>query len=224
MTAAHWPGPCRDFAPAGDLLSCTDKKVGKETAPVPSPLRFAAGSPAMLATRGSRRTRFATRRSNSCAKSVDEVRFAHASGCCASRLLQGGAPNTEHPTAKPDSRPHRGISIPPSEPAEERKALRPRAQHASSTDFAQLSERSVAKRVLCEASRPEYRREPEAKRRAGGSGAVSLVTFLGAQENRRFRRSQSDSPAGAKTEGFAKSPLGLRTNPLIPKPSQYPHQ
>ena len=191
--------PSREFASAGDLLSCADKKVGKQTAPVPSPLRCATGSPALLATRGSRRTRFATLRSDNCAKSVHEVRFAHASGCCASRLLQGGAPSNQQPTAKPESRSHRGIWVPPSEPAEERKALRPRAQRASSTDFAQLSERSVAKRVLCEASRPEYRREPEAKRRAGGSGAVSLVTFLGAQE--------SDSPAGAK------SPLGLARKP-----------
>jgi len=30
---------CRDFAPAGDLLSCQDKKVGKEAAPNAWPLR-----------------------------------------------------------------------------------------------------------------------------------------------------------------------------------------
>jgi hypothetical protein len=210
VTAAHWPGPCREFAPAGDLLSCADKKVGKETAPVPSPLRCAAGSPAMLATRGSRRTRFATRRSNSCAKSVHEVRFAHASGCCASRLLQGGAPKqptAQQPTAKPESRSPRGISIPPSEPAEKHRALSPRAKLASTTDSRRLFEQSVASRVRRAGSRTEHRREPEAQRRAGGSGAVSLVTFLGAQE--------SDSPAGAKTEGFAKSPLGLGINPPL---------
>ena len=196
MNGACRVRPSREFAPAGDRLWLRRNlrfsgrpESRQRVAPVPSP-------------RGSRGTRFATLRSDNRAKSVDEVRCAHAPGSCASRLLQGGVkeqPNS--PIAKPGSRSHRGISLPPSEPAEERKGLRPRAQHASSTDSAQLSERRVAERVLRGASRPEYRRGPEAQRRAGGSGAVSLVTFLGAQE--------SDSPAGAKSR------LGLGAHPTM---------
>ena len=182
---------CREFAPAGDLLSGRPESR-QRVAPVPSPLRCAAGSPAMLGRRGSRRTRFATLRSDSCAKSVNEVRCAHASPSCASRLLQGGVkeqPNS--PIAKPGSRSVRGIWVPPSEPAEKRRALSPFAKRTSTSDSRRLSEQSAATRVRRAGSRTEHRRGPGAQRRAGGSGAVSLVTFLGAQE--------SDSPAGAKS-------------------------
>jgi hypothetical protein len=168
--------PSRDFVPAADLLSCTRKKVGKESAPVPSALF--EGCPAMLGARGSRRTRFATLRSDSCAKSVADAGFARASGSCASRLLQRRTPQQPKTTAKPESRSPRGISLPPSEPAEERKVLRPCAQRTSLTDSAQLFERSVAKRVLRGASRPEYRREPrcEAKGRADRGRFLCLLS------------------------------------------------
>jgi len=194
MSGGLAPRPSRDFVPAADSLSWAPKKVSKETAPVPSPLRFAAGSPAMLGRRGPRKTPSATLRSNSCAESVDEVRCAHASPSCASRLLQGGVP--KQPTAKPDSRSQRGIRLPPFEPAEERKVLRPCAQRTLRTDSAQLFEQSVAARVLRGASRPEYRREPLATRGAGGSGALSLPTFLCAQESR--------SPAGANSRHYSR--------------------
>ena len=186
MKAGQCPGPCREFAPAGDLLSCADKKVGKETAPVPSPLRFAAGSPAMLATRGSRRTRFATRRSNSRAKSVDEVRFAHAPGCCASRLLQGGAPeqpNSQQRRPKVGSR--RLFNHPPSEPAEQRKGLRACAKRTSSTDFARLFERSVAKRVPRGPSRPEQRRAARSEAEGRAVRGRLFAFFLVAQKEGR---------------------------------------
>ena len=42
---------CGDFAPAGDLLSWSAKKVGKEAAPAAPPLGY-EGFPAMLETRG----------------------------------------------------------------------------------------------------------------------------------------------------------------------------
>ena len=185
--------PSGEFAPAGDLLFERPKSRQKD-APAPSPLRFAPGSLAMLAAQGSRRTHFATLRSNSCAKSVDEARFARALGCCASQLLQRGVteqPNSQQPIAKPARRSQRGISLPPFSTAEQRKTLRPRVQHASRTDSAQVFERSVAKRVLRGASRSEQRRAPEAKRRAVRSGVVSLPTFLSTQESR--------SPAGANS-------------------------
>ena len=81
---------------------------------------------------------------------------------------------------------------------EERKVLKPRAQHASTSNSAQLFEQSVAARVLRGASRPEYRREPAASLRAVRSGGA-LCLLSGGPENRRFRRSQSRSPAWAKS-------------------------
>jgi hypothetical protein len=196
------PRPSRDFAPAGDLLFAPPKSRQKALPCKTGP----AGSPAMLEAQG--RAELTSLRSVQTSVASQILKRAARAPWASALLggLEGEAPEQpQQPTAKPEGRSRRGIPLPPSEPAEERKALRPRAQHASSTDFAQLSERSVAKRVLCEASRPEYRRGPEAKRRAGGSGAVSLVTFLGAQE--------SDSPAGAK------SPLGLGVNPMLTEAS-----
>ncbi len=191
------PRPSRDFVPAADLLSCARKKVGKESAPVPSPLRCAKGSPAMLGAQG-RAELTSLRCVQTCgAKSEPEARCARALGSCASRLLQRGTPSSQQPTARPASRLTPAVRYAPFSTAEQRRGLRACAKRTSRTDFARLSERSVAKRVPREPARPEQRREPEAQRRAGGSGAASLVTFLGAQE--------SDSPAGAK------SPLGLRT-------------
>jgi len=182
------PRPSREFAPAGDLLSCADKKVGKETAPVPSPLRFAAGSPAMLKARG--RAELTSLRSvqTSGAKSVLEARFARAPGSCASRLLQGGAPKqptSQQPTATPESRLAPAVLHPPFEPAEERRALRPRAQHASSTDFAQLSERSVAQRVLREASTTEHRRAARCEAKGRAVRGRLFAFFLVAQKEGR---------------------------------------
>ena len=178
--------PSRDFVPAADSLSCARKKVSKESAPVPSPLRCAAGSPAMLATQGSRGTHFATLRSDSRAKSVVEARCARALGCCASRLLQRGTP--KQPTANSQTRSAAVTRLfihPPFSAAEERKALRPRAQRASSTDSTQLFDRSVAKGVLRGASRPEHRRAArcEAKGRRGQGRLFAF--FLVAQKEGR---------------------------------------
>ena len=183
------PRPSREFAPAGDLLSCADKKVGKETAPAPSALF--EGSPAMLATQGSRGTHFATLRSDSRAKSVIDARCARASGSCASRLLQRGTPKQptpQQPTARPGSRSRRGIPLPPLSTAGKRKARSPRAQLASRTDSRRLFEQSVAARVRRGASGLAFLGDPEG---AGRSGVVSLPTFLSTQESR--------SPAGANS-------------------------
>jgi hypothetical protein len=186
--------PSRDFVPAADLLSCTRKKVGKESAPVPSALF--EGCPAMLGARGSRGTRFATLRSNSRAKSVLDARCARASGSCASRLLQRGTP--EQPTAQPDIPLARAVRHSPFSTAEQRKDLRAFAQRTSRTDSAQLFERSVAEGVLRGPSRPEQRREPAAQRRAVRSGGA-LCLLSGGPESR--------SPAGAKSR------LGLAIKP-----------
>jgi hypothetical protein len=149
-----------------------------------------AGSPAMLEAQG--RAELTSLRSvqTSGAKSVLEARFARALGFCASRRFRRGTPSSQQPTAKPESRLASAVRHAPFSTAEERKVLRPCAQRTSTTDFARLSERSVAKRVPREDSRPEYRREPEAKRRAVRSGGA-LCLLSGGPESR--------SPAGAKS-------------------------
>jgi len=176
--------PSRGVVPAADLLFAPPKSRQKalpcETAP--------AGSPAMLEAQGSRRTHFATLRSDNCAKSVVEACFARASGFCASRRFRRGGP--EQPTAKPESRVVDVFLYAPFSPAEERKDLRPCAKRTSRTDSARLSEQNVAARVPGGASRLEYRREPEAQRRAGRSGGA-LCLLSGGPE--------SESLAGAKS-------------------------
>jgi hypothetical protein len=210
------PKPSRDFVPVADSLSCARKKVSKESAPAPSPLRFATGFPAMLERRGPRGTHSATLRSNSRAESVDEVRCAHASAFCASRLLQRGTPEQPKTTAKPAGRLAPAVGYAPFSTAEERKVLKPCAQRTSRTDSAQLFEQSVAARVLRGASRPDVlsqdraqhlravrrltkdlphasgkaRRAPAAQRRAVRSGGA-LCLLSGGPESR--------SPAGANS-------------------------
>jgi hypothetical protein len=179
------PTPSRDFVPAADSLSCARKKVSKESAPAKPPACCAAGCPAMLEAQGWRRTHFATLRSNNCAKSVLEARCARALGFCASRRFRRGGP--EQPTAataNSQTRKPAGGCIPltPFSPAEERKVLRPRAQHASRTDSARLFEQSVAARVPGGASRLEYRREPlRAAKGRGGRGEL-FAYFLADQK------------------------------------------
>ena len=176
--------PSRGFVPAADLLFAPPKSRQKALPCKTGP----AGCPAMLEAQGSRRTHFATLRSNNCAKSELEASFARALGFCASRRFRRGGPET---ASSQTPKPFGGrISYAPFSPAEQRKALKPRAKLASRTDSAQLFDRSVAKGVLRGASRPEQRREPEAQRRAGRSGGA-LWLLSGGPE--------SDSPAGAKS-------------------------
>jgi hypothetical protein len=175
--------PSREFAPAGDLLSCVDKKVGKETTPEKPPTRGAGGCSAMLENRGPRKTPFATLRSNSCAESVVEACFARASVFCASRRFQRGAPkqpNSQQPNATTERCglfPH-----PPVESAEEHRSLRPCAKRTSWTDFAQLFDRSVAEGVLRGASRSEYRREPRCEAEGRAVRGRLFAYFLVAQK------------------------------------------
>jgi hypothetical protein len=168
--------PSGDFAPAGDLLFAPPKSRQKALPCKTVP----AGSPAMLETRGSRGTHFATLRSDNRAKSVDEACFARASGFCASRRFRRGGPAIANSQART---PAGGcIPLTPFSPAEQRKDLKPRAQRASSTDFAQLSEQSVAARVLREASRPEQRREPRSEAQGRGGRGELFAYFLAGQK------------------------------------------
>jgi hypothetical protein len=202
--------PSRELAPAGDLLFERPKSRQK-VAPAPSPLA-ARGVP--CDARSPRPAQNSLRslrslRSDSCAESAVEARCARASGSCASRLLQRGM--KEQPTASPGAstrngsatrarRPVVGICLSPFSAAEERKDLKPRAQHASRTDSARLFDRSVAKGVPCGASGLEYRREPAAQLRAVRSGALSLPTFLYAQESRSPARANSGLDAGMQRQ------------------------
>jgi len=169
--------PSRDFGPAADLLFAPPKSRQKALPRKTGP----AGSPAMLETRG--RAELTSLRSVQTSVASQFLTCAARTPRASALLggLEGEAPNcpTQQPTAKPEILPVPAVLHPPSEPAEERKALRSCAQRTSSTDFAQLSERSVAKRVLCETSRPEYRRAARcaAKGRAvrGRLFAFSLV-------------------------------------------------
>ena len=189
------------FRPGGRPTSLGAQRSRQENRPEETahPL---GGCPVLLEQRGPRPTRVATLCSDSDAESALDACCARASlFCAARRFLRGSAKTAEQPTAKPFSRSPRGIPLTPLSPAEQRNVLRPRAKLASSTDSAPLFEQSVAARVGCGASRPEQRRAPAAQRRAGRSGGA-LCLLSGGTESR--------SPAGAKTEGFAegKSPHG----------------
>jgi len=180
--------PSRGFVPAADLLFAPPKSRQKalpcETAPV--------GAPCDARNPGPHPTHFATRRSNKGVRS-QSLRLAALAPRVSALLggLEGEVPEQpQHATAKPESRLVDVFLYAPFSPAEERKDLRPRAQHASRTDSARLFEQSVAARVPGGASRLEYRRAPEAQRRAGRSGGA-LWLLSGGPE--------SDSPAGAKS-------------------------
>ena len=192
---------CRDVAPAGDLLFERPKRRQK-VAPVPSPLRCAAGSPALLGGRGRAQlasfTAFTTLRQRG-AKSEDEARCARAPTPCDARLLQRGVKEQPNiPTAKPESRSVVVFRLTPFSAAEERKALRRRAQHASTSDSAQLFERSVAKRVLRGASRLEYRREPRSEAQGRRGRGELFAYFLAGQKVGRPPGRTPGTTAGAK--------------------------
>jgi len=169
--------PSREFAPAGDLLFVSTKSRQKAT-PAKPPLRCASGFPAMLEARGQRQTPFAhcVRCGQKVALSQLLKRAAHAPR--ASALLgglEGETPNSRNSQQPNASAGWRRLFLQsPLEPAEQRKALRARAQRASSSDSAQLFDRSVAEGVLRGPSRPEQRREA---RRAGRIGGRLLPTF-----------------------------------------------
>ena len=114
------------------------------------------------------------------AKSEVEACCARAPNPCDARLLQRGVkeqPNSQQPNAA--SLRSRLFLLSPLEPAEQRKAFRARAQRASTSDSAQLFDRSVAEGVLRGPSRPEQRREA---RRAGQIGGRLFAYFLVAQK------------------------------------------
>ena len=168
--------PSREFAPAGDLLFVSTKSRQKAT-PAKPPLRgsLRCSQPRARAELASLRCAQTTARSQL-------LKRASLAPWVAALLggLEGEAqkqPNSQQPNAP--ARWCRLFCQSPLEPAEQRKALRACAQRTSTTDSAQLSERSVAKRVLRGPSRPEQRR---AARRAGRIGGRLFAYFLVAQK------------------------------------------
>jgi hypothetical protein len=142
--------------------------------------------------------------SNSCAESVVEARCARASpGCAARRLLRGSFETANSPIQQPAKAGCWvfGIGYLGAPLLNRREAQKPRARakRASRTDSRRLSERSERseRSEFGAALGFEHRREA---RRAGFAGAISLPTFLFAQESR--------SAAGTKSR------LGLGANPL----------
>ena len=197
---ALWQGPCGEFAPAGDLLSCVDKKVGKETTPEKPPTRGAGGCSRYSKTEAPRETPSATLRSDSHAESVNEACCARGLGLLRSRRFQRGAPkqpNSQQPNATAGR--CRLFLHSPFEPAEERKTLRPCAKRTSWTDFAQLFDRSVAEGVLRGASRSEYRREPRCEAEGRAVRGRLFAFFLVAQKEGRPPGRRPGMGLGTKT-------------------------
>ena len=171
-----------------------------------------AGSPAMLEARGQRQTPFAhcVRCGRTLALSQLLKRAARAPR--ASALLGGleGEARNSRNSQQPNATSLRSwlFLLSPLEPAEQRKDLRARAQRASTTDSAQLFERSVAKRVLRGPSRPEQRR---GARRAGRIGGRLFAYFLVAQKVGR-------PPGRTPGMGLASEPAPCKSTPQAPQP------
>jgi hypothetical protein len=179
--------PSREFAPAGDLLFGPPKSRQKAP-PAKPPLR----GPLRCSDDEARPELAPLRSAQTTVRSQLLKRASHAPRRPA--LLGGlegesrAQPNS--PTAKPASRPSPAARYAPFSTAEQRKALRARAKRASRTDSVQLSEQSVAARVLRGPSKPEQLRAPATQRRAVRSGGA-LCLLSGGPESR--------SPAGAKS-------------------------
>jgi len=194
--------PSRGFVPAADLLFAPPKSRQKA---LPCETTHPKGGwvPCDARNPGPHPTHFATLRSNKGVRSQLLKRAARAPRAPALLGgLEGEAPGTEQPTAKPESRSLRGIPLTPFSPAEERKTRSPRAKLASRTDSRRLFEQSVAARVRRGASGLSTAGNPS-KARAGRSGGA-LWLLSGGPE--------SDSPAGAKSRHHSwHQPAGAQT-------------
>ena len=203
------PRPSRDFAPAGDLLSCVDKKVGKEATPDRTARSKAAGSLRCSGLEGPRKTRAATLCSNSCAESEVEVRCANAlKALRCSAVLKGARRMPRGSRLRGLAVGCCGCSFTPLWRSREAQDGEARAQRASTTDSAQLSDRSEhsERREFCAGLGFRASQGTSSAARGDGTGAT-LCLLSGRPENRRFRRSQSRSPAGANSR------LGLTRMP-----------
>jgi hypothetical protein len=175
VAVSLWEGPCREFAPAGDLLFERPKRRQK-VAPAPSPfasLRVPCDARTARLAQNSLRYAAVKQLREVSPRSVLRTRLA---------VLRFSAPpkgtleTAEQPTAKPQSRSHRGIPLTPFSPAEERKTRSPRAKLASRTDSRRLFEQSVATRVRRGASGLSTAGNP--KRSVGRGGRGELFAYF----------------------------------------------
>ena len=174
--------PSGEFAPAGDLLFVSTKSRQKAT-PAKPPLRgsLRCSQPRARAELASLRCAQTTARSQMLKRAARAPWVAALLGG-----FEGETP--KQPNSRNSQQPN-ATSLrswlflhSPLESAEQRKDLRARAQHASTTDYAQLSERSVAKRVLRGPSRPEQRRAAWSEAQGRTERGRLFAYFLVAQK------------------------------------------
>jgi len=183
--------PSGDFAPAGESLSWAPKKVTKQTAPDPPALRCASGPLRCSVLEPARRTHDATLCSSKRRESEVEASFAR--GLKALRFSAGSEGEIEIPRCERLSGLAVGCSAVPGATLQNRReAQKPRAcaKRTSRTDSRRLSERSERSERSEFGPALGFERRRGA-RRAGFAGAISLLTFLFAQE--------SESAAGTKS-------------------------
>jgi hypothetical protein len=145
-----------------------------------------AGSPAMLASPGPRRTPCVrcAHSGQTAARSQFSRRAARAPGLAALLGgLEGESRNSQlqQPTAQPESPLAPAVLYAPFSAAEERKTRSPRAQLASSTDSRRLFEQSVAARVRRGASGLSTAGNPERSEGRRGRGEL-FAYFLAVQK------------------------------------------
>ena len=190
VASVFCPLPCREFAPAGDLLFGPPKSRQKAR-PDRTARSEAAGALRCSGLEGPRETPSATLRSDSRAESVLEASYARALKTFrCSAVLKGPYPTAAAAAATANSQARNpaatGLFIhPPLSAAEERRASRPRAQRASSADSAQLSDRSVAEGVLRGASTTEHRRAARCEAKGRADRGRLFAFFLVAQKEGR---------------------------------------
>jgi hypothetical protein len=196
VSLVHCVRPRRGFVPAADLLSCIDKKGGKEATPADSALA-AQGLPCaarslQLAPNSlcSLRSRRSDKRREVRLRSVLRTQLQSRA------LLSSSEGGDEHQTrlashrmmTRRFARPMRSeawgscaattvLLLGPVGGVEERRGLGPRAQHASSTDFARLFERSGRRPRSEFGARPQ--RPSTAEQSATGRPPPSGPPFFG---------------------------------------------
>jgi hypothetical protein len=177
--------PMPGFRPGGRVTFLCAQESNQRRRPCKT---APCGVPCDARSPGPRPTHFATLRSDKGARSQKLKRAARAPRASAllgglegeSRNSQLQQPNSRKPS--PNSGCQRLFLHPPFEPAEQRKVLRARAQHASTSDSAWLFERSVAKRVPGGPSRPEQRRGARCEAKGRAVRGRLFAYFLVAQK------------------------------------------
>jgi len=196
--------PMPGFRPGGRLTFLGAQESKQRNRPCKTAHPQAAGYPALLGHRGRDELAPLCSARTSVASQCLKRAKARASMPCDARRFRRG--NSEQPTAELQThQPVRaGCSFtPPLSPAEERKEL----EAACASTLQELTPRNCSttaalgpRREFC--AGPQVLRtagNPSRQRGAGGSGAVSLPTFLGAQESRSAAGTKS--PHGPCQQG-----------------------